>query len=246
MAGNWKMYKTPAETRAFFEAFRPLVQAASHCEIVICPPFLDLPAAIEAARGTRILVGAQNLHWAKEGAFTGEVSGPMIHATGATYVIIGHSERRQYFGETDETVLKKTVAALDASLSPIVCVGEMLEHRESGQTAAVLCQQCEKGIAGLDAQQFAKIVIAYEPVWAIGTGKTATPEMAAEAHHVIRAEMRRHFGEKAAGDVRILYGGSVKPDNVKSLMAQPEIDGVLVGGASLDTVSFARIVNFPS
>jgi len=186
MAGNWKMYKTPAETRAFFEAFRPLVQAASHCEIVICPPFLDLPAAIESARGTRILVGAQNLHWAKEGAFTGEVSGPMIHATGATYVIIGHSERRQFFGETDETVLKKTVAALEASLVPIVCVGEMLEHRESGQTATVLCQQCEKGIAGLDAQQFAKIVIAYEPVWAIGTGKTATPEMAAEAHHVIR------------------------------------------------------------
>jgi triosephosphate isomerase (TIM) len=246
MAGNWKMYKTPAETRAFFEAFGPLVQAASHCEIVICPPFLDLPAAIESARGTRILVGAQNLHWAKEGAFTGEVSAPMIHATGATHVIIGHSERRQYFGETDEGVLKKTVAALDASLVPIVCVGERLEHREAGQTAAVLCRQCQKGIAGLDAQQFVKIVIAYEPVWAIGTGKTATPEMAAEAHRVIRSEMRRHFGEKAAGDVRILYGGSVKPDNVKSLMAQPEIDGVLVGGASLDPVSFARIVNFPS
>ena len=134
MAGNWKMYKTPAETRAFFEAFRPLVQAASHCEIVICPPFPDLPSAVESARGTRILVGAQNLHWAKEGAFTGEVSGPMIHATGATHVIIGHSERRQYFGETDETVFKKTVAALDASLIPIVCVGELLEHRESGQT----------------------------------------------------------------------------------------------------------------
>jgi triosephosphate isomerase len=246
MAGNWKMYKTPAETRAFFEAFRPLAQAASHCEIVICPPFPDLPSAVDSARGTRILVGAQNLHWAKEGAFTGEVSGPMIHATGATHVIIGHSERRQYFDETDETVLKKTVAALDASLSPIVCVGELLEHRESGQTEAVLCQQCEKGIAGLGAQQFAKIVIAYEPVWAIGTGKTATPEMAAEAHRAIRAEMRRHFGEKAAAEVRILYGGSVKPDNVKSLMAQPEIDGVLVGGASLDAVSFARIVNFPS
>ena len=246
MAGNWKMYKTPAETRAFFEAFRPLVQAASHCEIVICPPFPDLPAAIESARGTRILVGAQNLHWAKEGAFTGEVSGPMIRATGATHVIIGHSERRQYFGETDESVLKKTVASLDASLAPIVCVGERLEHRESGQTEAVLCEQCEKGIAGLGALQFAKVVIAYEPVWAIGTGKTATPEMAAEAHRVIRAEMRRHFGEKAAGEVRILYGGSVKPDNVKSLMAQPEIDGVLVGGASLDAVSFARIVNFPS
>jgi triosephosphate isomerase len=246
MAGNWKMYKTPAETRAYFTAFGPLVQAASHCEIVICPPFLDLPAAVESARGTRILVGAQNLHWAKEGAFTGEVSGPMIQSTGATHVIIGHSERRQYFGETDETVLKKTMAALDATLAPIVCVGERLEHRESGQTEAVLCEQCEKGIAGLDAQQFAKIVIAYEPVWAIGTGKTATPEMAAEAHRMIRAEMRRHFGEKAAAEVRILYGGSVKPDNVKSLMAQPEIDGVLVGGASLDPVSFARIVNFPS
>jgi triosephosphate isomerase len=239
MAGNWKMYKTPAETRAFFEAFRPLVQAASHCEIVICPPFLDLPAAIEAARGTRILVGAQNLYWAKEG-------GPMIHAAGATHVIIGHSERRQYFGETDETVLKKTVAALDTSLSPIVCVGEGLEHRESGQTETVLCEQCQKGIVGLAAPQFAKIVIAYEPVWAIGTGKTATPEMAAEAHRVIRKELRTHFGGKAADEVRILYGGSVKPDNVKSLMAQPEIDGVLVGGASLDAVSFARIVNFPS
>ena len=246
MAGNWKMYKTPAETRAFFEAFRPLAQAASHCEIVICPPFPDLPSAVDSARGTRILVGAQNLHWAKEGAFTGEVSGPMIHATGATHVIIGHSERRQYFGETDEMVLKKTVTALDASLIPIVCVGELLEHRESGQTQAVLCEQCEKGIAGLEAQQFAKIVIAYEPVWAIGTGKTATPEMAADAHRAIRAEMRRHFGEKGAAEVRILYGGSVKPDNVKSLMAQPEIDGVLVGGASLDAVSFARIVNFPS
>jgi triosephosphate isomerase len=170
----------------------------------------------------------------------------MIHAAGATHVIIGHSERRQYFGETDETVLKKTVAALDTSLSPIVCVGEGLEHRESGQTETVLCEQCQKGIVGLAAPQFAKIVIAYEPVWAIGTGKTATPEMAAEAHRVIRKELRTHFGGKAADEVRILYGGSVKPDNVKSLMAQPEIDGVLVGGASLDAVSFARIVNFPS
>ncbi len=246
MAGNWKMYKTPAETRAFFEAFRPLVAAATHCEIVICPPFPNLPAAVDSARGTRIQVGAQNLYWAKEGAFTGEVSGPMIHATGATHVIIGHSERRQYFGETDETVLKRTVAALDASLTPIVCVGERLEHREAGQTETVLCEQCRKGIAGLDAQQFPKIVIAYEPVWAIGTGKTATPEMAAAAHRVIRKEMRTHFGDKAADAVRILYGGSVKPDNVTSLMAQPEIDGVLVGGASLDAASFAKIVNFPS
>jgi len=246
MAGNWKMYKTPAETRAFFEAFLPLVQAASHCEIVICAPFPDLPAAVESVRGTRIQVGAQDLHWAREGAFTGEVSGPMIQATGATHVIIGHSERREYFGETDEMVLKKTVAALDASLAPVVCVGERLEHRESGQTETILCGQCQKGIACLEARQFAKIVIAYEPVWAIGTGKTATPEMAAEAHRVIRKQMRAHFGEEAAAEVRILYGGSVKPDNVKSLMAQPEIDGVLVGGASLDAVSFAKIVNFPS
>jgi triosephosphate isomerase len=246
MAGNWKMYKTPAETSAFFEVFRPLVAGAAHCEIVICPPFPDLAAAVESARETRILVGAQNLYWAKEGAFTGEVSGPMIRATGATHVIIGHSERRQYFGETDESVLKKIVAALDAGLTPIVCVGERLEHREAGQTEAVLCEQCSNGIAGLDAVQFAKIVIAYEPVWAIGTGKTATPEIAAQAHAVIRREMRARFGQDAAGSVRILYGGSVKPDNVKSLMAQSEIDGVLVGGASLDPVSFAKIVNFPS
>jgi len=246
MAGNWKMYKTPAETRAFFEAFRPLVAAASHCEIVICPPFPDLAAAVDTARGTSIQVGAQNLYWAKEGAFTGEVSGPMIRAAGATHVIVGHSERRQYFGETDETVLKRTIAALDAGLTPIVCVGELLEQREAGRTEAVLCQQCLHGIAGLDERQFAQIVIAYEPVWAIGTGKTATPEIAADAHSVIRREMRNRYGDGAAGSVRILYGGSVKPDNVKSLMAQDEIDGVLVGGASLDAKSFATIVNFTS
>jgi len=246
MAGNWKMYKTPAETRAFFEAFRPLVAAAGHCEIVICPPFPDLPAAVDSARGTSIQVGAQNLYWAKEGAFTGEVSGPMIKAAGATHVIVGHSERRQYFGETDETVLKRTIAALDAGLTPIVCVGELLEQREAGRTEAVLCQQCLHGIAGLDERQFAQIVIAYEPVWAIGTGKTATPEIAADAHSVIRREMRNRYGDGAAGSVRILYGGSVKPDNVKSLMAQDEIDGVLVGGASLDAKSFATIVNFTS
>jgi triosephosphate isomerase len=246
MAGNWKMYKTPAETRAFFEAFRPLVAGAAHCEIVICPPFTDLPAAVECAQGTRIQVGAQNLYWAKEGAFTGEVSGPMIRATGATHVIVGHSERRQYFGETDETVLKRTVAAIEAGLAPIVCVGERLEHREAGQTEAVLCEQCSKGVAGLDAAQFAKIVIAYEPVWAIGTGKTATPDMAAEAHAVIRRQLRSHFGQDAAASTRILYGGSVKPDNTRALMAQAEIDGVLVGGASLDADSFGKIVNFPS
>ena len=246
MAGNWKMYKTPAETAAFFEAFRPLVATAGHCEIVICPPFIDLPAAVASVHGTSIRVGAQNLYWAKDGAFTGEVSGPMICAAGATHVIVGHSERRQYFGETDETVLRRTLAALDAGLTPIVCVGELLEHREAGRTESVLCEQCVKSIAGLDERQFAQIVIAYEPVWAIGTGKTATPQIAAEAHGVIRREMAKRYGNGPAADVRILYGGSVKPDNVKSLMAQDEIDGVLVGGASLDAKSFAAIVNFTS
>jgi triosephosphate isomerase (TIM) len=244
MAGNWKMYKTPAETRTFFEKFRPLVERAEHCEIVICAPFPDLAAAVEAAERTQVRIGAQNLYWAKEGAYTGEVSGQMIRATGATHVIIGHSERRQYFGETNETVLKKTRAALEAGLTPIVCVGERLEEREAGKTEAVLCEQCQKGIAGLDAREFSQIVIAYEPVWAIGTGKVATPEMAGEAHRVIRGEARARYGEEAADQVRILYGGSVKPDNVKSLMAQPEVDGVLVGGASLDAASFAAIVHF--
>ena len=240
MAGNWKMYKTPAETVAFFEAFRPLVATAGHCEIVICPPFIDLAAAIASTRGTSIRIGAQNMYWAKEGAFTGEVSGPMIRAAGATYVIVGHSERRQYFGETNETVLKKTLAALDAGLTPIVCVGETLEQREAGQTENVLMDHCQGGTSGLSAEQFSKILIAYEPVWAIGTGKTATPEIAADAHRVIRGA----FSQPAANSLRILYGGSVKPDNIKGLMAQPEIDGALVGGASLDPISFASIVNF--
>jgi triosephosphate isomerase len=238
------MYKTPAETTAFFEKFRPLVEKSEHCEIVICPPFTNLAAAVTAAHASPIRVGAQNIAWAKEGAFTGEISGAMIVAVGATHVIVGHSERRQYFGETDETVLKRTQAALAAGLTPIVCVGERLEERESGNTEAVLVRQFQDGIAGLSEAQFAKIVIAYEPVWAIGTGKTATPEIAADAHRVIRHEVRAKFGKDAADAVRILYGGSVKPDNVKTLMAQPEIDGSLVGGASLDAASFAAIVNF--
>ena len=244
MAGNWKMYKTPAETIAFFVKFRPLAGQAEHCEIVICPPFTNLAAAVEAAQGTRIQIGAQNIGWAREGAFTGEISGPMIVAAGATYAIVGHSERRQYFAETDETVLKRTQAALEFGLTPIVCVGERLEERESGRTEAVLARQFQNGIAGLSEQQFARIVIAYEPVWAIGTGKTATPEIAADAHRAIRAHVRAKFGKEAGEAIRILYGGSVKPDNTRSLMAQPEIDGVLVGGASLDAVSFASIVNF--
>jgi triosephosphate isomerase len=244
MAGNWKMYKTPAETIAFFEAFRPLAGSAEHCEIVICPPFTLLPAAVGAVQGSNVRIGAQNIAWAKEGAFTGEISGPMLVAAGVTHAIIGHSERRQYFGETDATVLKRTLAALEFGIAPIVCVGERLEDREGGRTEEVLKTQFAGGIAGLSAEQFARIVIAYEPVWAIGTGKTATPEIAADAHRAIRAEVRAKFGPEAASAVRILYGGSVNPKNVKSLMAQPEIDGTLVGGASLDAASFASIVNF--
>ena len=244
MAGNWKMYKTAAETTSFFEKFRPLVERSEHCEIVICPPFPNLPAAAAAAKDTRVAVGAQNMFWAKEGAFTGEVSASMLKSIGCSHVIIGHSERRQYFGETNETVLKKTLAALDAGLTPIVCVGETLEHREARQTENVLMDQCQSGTSGLSAEQFSKILIAYEPVWAIGTGKTATPEIAADAHRVIRAYASGVFGQPAANSLRILYGGSVKPDNIKGLMAQPEIDGALVGGASLDPISFASIVNF--
>ena len=244
MAGNWKMFKNPAETTAFFEKFLPQVAGATHCEIVLCPPAINLPAAVAATAGSRVEVGAQNLYWKNEGAFTGEISGPMIKAAGAAWVIIGHSERRQFFGETDATVLERTKAALAAGLKPIVCVGEMLAEREAGETEAVLQQQFAGGLAGLSAEQFAQVVIAYEPVWAIGTGKTATPEMAADAHRIIRARVEAAFGGNAAGAVRILYGGSVKPDNVKGLMAQPEIDGALVGGASLDPASFASIVNF--
>jgi len=244
MAGNWKMYKTAAETTRFLEQFRPLVENSRHCEIVICPPFPNLPAAVAAAQGTRIAIGAQNLFWAKEGAFTGEVSAPMIRAAGCSHTIVGHSERRQYFGETNETVSKKTIAALDAGLTPIVCVGETLEHRESGRTEAVLLDHCQGGAASLTAHQFSSTILAYEPARAIGTGKTATPEIAADAHRIIRDFARRVHGPQAAENLRILYGGSVKPDNIKSLMAQPEIDGALVGGSSLDATSLAWIVNF--
>jgi len=244
MAGNWKMYKTPAETKAFFDAFLPLVAESKHCEVAVCPPYVNIHAAVESTRGTRVGVGAQNLYWKNEGAFTGEISGPMIKATGAEWVIIGHSERRQFFGETDATVLERTKSALACGLKPIVCVGERLEERESGRTEAVLAKQFDGGIAPLDAESFAKIVIAYEPVWAIGTGKTATPDMAADAHRALRALVIARYGPEAGAAVRILYGGSVKPDNVKGLMAQPEIDGALVGGASLEAGSFASIVNF--
>jgi len=243
MAGNWKMFKTPAETRAFFKAFNPLV-AASPNDIALCPSFPSLQAAVDETSGTNVAVGAQNIFWEKEGAFTGEVSGVMLQAIGCKYVIVGHSERRQFFGETDATVLRRTQAALEYGLTPIVCVGELLEEREAGKTDDVLKTQFDGGIAGLTPEQFAKIVIAYEPVWAIGTGKVATPEIAAAAHRTIRASVAAKFGAAAAAAVRILYGGSVNPGNVKTLMAEEEIDGALVGGASLKPDSFAAVVNF--
>lgn len=244
MAGNWKMYKTPAETHAFFAAFKPLVANATHCDIVICPPFPNLPAAVQETEGSNIAIGAQNLYWGKEGAVTGEVSGHMLQAVGCRYVIIAHSERRQYFGECEPDVVRKAQAALEYGLTPIVCVGERLEEREGNRTEEVLGEQFDGGLAPLTPEQFAKIVIAYEPVWAIGTGKTATPAMAANAHRFIRTKVAGKFGAALASAVRILYGGSVKPDNVKNLMAEEEIDGALVGGASLDPASFAAIVRY--
>jgi len=244
LAGNWKMYKTPAETCVFFEKFLPLVAHSTHCEIVVCPPFVDLNPAIEAARGSAIEVGGQNLFWAKEGAYTGEISAPMLKAVGCRWVLVAHSERRQYFGETNATAAKKLVAALDAGLTPIYCVGETLAEREAGNTNQVLETQLSGGLGDLTLEQFRRIVIAYEPVWAIGTGKVATPEIAEEAHAFIRSQAQSKFGADAAAACRILYGGSVKPDNIKGLMAQPDIDGALVGGASLDPASFAAIVNF--
>jgi triosephosphate isomerase len=238
------MYKTAADTRAFFEKFKPLVAGKHHCDIVICPTFLSIPAAVEEVEGAKIHIGAQNLYWGPQGAVTGEVCGHMIKASGCSHVIVGHSERRHYFNETDASVLKKTIAALEDGLTPIVCLGERLDERETGQTESVLVEQFNGGIGGLTSEQFAQILVAYEPVWAIGTGKTATPEIAAAAHAIIRREASVRFGDHAANHVRILYGGSVKPDNVKKLMAESDIDGALVGGASLDPVSFAAIVNY--
>jgi triosephosphate isomerase len=233
------MHKHPAETTSFFEAFLPLLEPAEHCEVVICPPFLDIGNAVKATHGTTVRIGAQDLYWENDGAFTGEVSGPMIKASGCSHVIVGHSERRRYFGETNETVLKKTIAALNAGLTPIVCVGE----RQEKNVETVLAEQFQCGIAKLSDEQFAGILIGYEPVWAIGDGESATPQVAADAHRLIRAQAEDRFGAEAANNVRILYGGSVKSGNAKTLMAEPEIDGFLVGGASLDPVSFAALVN---
>jgi len=244
IAGNWKMYKTAAETRAFFQAFAPLVAASKHCDIIVAPPFTALAAAVESARGTSIGIAAQNLYWEREGAFTGEISARMLVDAGCRAVIVGHSERRQFFGDTDETVCRKTKSALEAGLTPIVCVGEHLAEREADLTRSVLQRQCEGGFASLTPVEISRILIAYEPVWAIGTGRTATPEMAADAHRDIRGFVAALYTQEIASALRILYGGSVKPENIKGLMAQDEIDGALVGGASLDPKSLAAIVNY--
>ena len=244
MAANWKMYKTPQQAQEFLRAFLPLVEGHTRDEIAICPPYVCLPAVVEALAGQSIAVGAQNLHWEKEGAYTGEVSAGMLVAVGCTHVIIGHSERRQYFGETDDTVNRKLKAALAAGLTPIVCVGEVLQERESGLTEEVICRQCLRGLSGISGEVARTLVIAYEPVWAIGTGKTATPQIAGEAHAVIRSEAANALGKHVAENMRVLYGGSVKPENAKALMSEAEIDGALVGGASLDPKSFAAIVRW--
>jgi triosephosphate isomerase len=244
IAANWKMYKTPQQTTAFFHEFLPLVVDHVRDEIVVCPPYVCLDAALAASQGSRVAIGAQNMHWAKEGAFTGEISAIMLNALNVTHVIIGHSERRQYFNETDDTVNRKLEMALESGLTPIVCVGEVIEEREAGLTEDVLRRQCLRAFNGISAKKAAKLTVAYEPVWCIGTGHTATPQMASEAHQVIRHEAEKAFGKEFADGLRILYGGSVKPDNTAALMAEPEIDGALVGGASLDPQSFAKIVKY--
>jgi triosephosphate isomerase len=244
IAGNWKMYKTQEEARAYFSVFAPLIQDSTHCDIIVAPPFTALAASVEAAKGTPISIAAQNMHGEPEGAYTGEVCAPMLVEVGCRAVIIAHSERRQFFGETDESANIKVKAALAAGLTPILCVGELLAQREAGKTEEVLERQFSGGVAALTGAEFSRIILAYEPVWAIGTGRTATPEMAAEAHRFLRQLAASSFTSERAAGLRIVYGGSVKPDNIKGLMAQVEIDGALVGGASLNPEAFASIVNF--
>jgi triosephosphate isomerase (TIM) len=236
------MYKTLAETRAFFSAFLPLIRDLSHCDVVIAPPFTAISTAVDAARGTSVAVAGQDAYWENQGAFTGEVSPNMLVDAGCRYVIIGHSERRQFFGETNETVAKKTKAALAAGLTPIVCIGEMLRDREAGLTDEVCRIQFRGSLGSLTPEEFSRILVAYEPVWAIGTGRTATPEVAAAVHRFVRQCAAEQFSAVPASRLRILYGGSVKPDNIQGLMAQEELDGALVGGASLEANAFARIV----
>ncbi len=244
IAANWKMYKTPAEAKVFVDAFLPMVAGHTRDEIALFPSPVLLPTVIPACKGSNVAVGAQNIHFAEEGAYTGETSIGQLMAVGGTHTLIGHSERRQYFAETDEIVNKKLHTSLKHGIIPIVCIGEVLAEREAGKTASVLKTQLQGAFAGITAETATPIVIAYEPVWAIGTGKTATPEIAEEAHKTIRAEVAQLLGANVAEAMRILYGGSVKPDNVTALMAQEDIDGALVGGASLKPDSFTAIVKY--
>jgi triosephosphate isomerase len=244
IAGNWKMYKTAAEAAGFARSFLPLISAVSDRDIMIAPPFTALEAVAAVIRETPVALGAQNLYWESEGAYTGEVSPRMLAAAGCRYAIIGHSERRQIFGETDENVNRKIGAALKASLVPVMCVGETEAERAAGQTLSVLDKQVKNGLINFVADALGTLVVAYEPVWAIGTGKTATTDQAQEAHRYIRSLIEARFGKGLAAGMRILYGGSVKPENISELMAMADIDGALVGGASLKPESFAKIVCF--
>lgn len=241
IAANWKMHKTVAQALDFIKDFTTRIEDAD-CEIIICPPFTALVPAAEALAGTEVYLGGQNMFWENEGAYTGEISPGMLVDAGCRYVILGHSERRQYFGETDENVNRKVLAAFSHNLTPIVCVGEVLQEREEGRTEEVVRRQTEGCLAGLTAQQARNLIIAYEPVWAIGTGRTASPGDAQQVNAFIRSVLEGMFGKDAAAAVRIQYGGSVKPDNAAELLAQPDIDGALVGGASLNAASFAAIV----
>ena len=244
LAGNWKMHGTRAEAQALLSALKTELADVADRDIIIAPPFTVLETAARILAGSAIRLAAQNLHSAPQGAFTGEVSGQMLQEVGCQYVIVGHSERRQYFGETDEIVARKVQAAQRDGLLPIVCVGETLEEREQGETLAVITRQIRGGLQDQDAAALATAVIAYEPIWAIGTGRTATPDQAQEVHAAMRTTLSQLADSATADAVRLLYGGSVKPDNVDELMAQTDIDGALVGGASLQADSFARIVNF--
>jgi triosephosphate isomerase len=244
IAANWKMFKTPAEAATYAECFLPLVAGHTRDDIIICPCYLALGTLVQAFAGTEIAVGAQNLNAEDQGAFTGEISGPMLRSIGVTHVLLGHSERRHYNCESDWDVNRKLHAALTHGITPIVCVGEVQEEREEGRTNDVLLRQVKIALEGIEKEDAGQIVMAYEPVWAIGTGLTASPEMAAEVHGVVRHAVAEKLGPAVASGMRILYGGSVKPENAASLLAQPEIDGALVGGASLNPASFAGIVRY--
>ncbi len=242
IAGNWKMYKTVADAVKYVKELRGLVKDLDAVEVVLAPTFTALFAAAEAARNSNVGIAAQDLHWEREGAFTGEISGQMIREAGATYAIVGHSERRSLFGETDASVNRKVAAAFAAGLCPIACIGETLDQRERNETFDVLDRQITQGLDGLTAEQIGQLVIAYEPVWAIGTGRNATPAQASEAHGHIRSRLRQWFGQEPAELCHVIYGGSVKPENARELLSQPDVDGALVGGASLDVRSFLQIV----